>query len=474
VGDFNFPEIDWNTCHIPNSIGGRLFFNTVRKLLLSQHIDFPTRGRGTDTPHVLDLVLTDRPLVNTIERMAPIGKSDHCVILIKTNIGVEQEVRKQKLNFAKGDYDSFRLYMTNKLTEQERPDDDVDSAWEKLKLLIENGVNAYVPMIKIFQADTGGKQRNPLPESVRKQIKKKNRLWKKYIAGVVEEEVYKKQRNKVKTAVRRHARKQQNNVALEVKTNPKKFWSYVNAKTKVRDKIGELRTCGKDGQQTEAVTDQEKADALNCFFASVFTCEPDGPFEEMTYNKGIKYPMDDIEITVEEVKEKLDKLKVNKSPGPDMLHPRVLYELREEIVYPLVKIFNLSIKSKEIPSDWRNANITAIYKKGKKSDVGNYRPISLTCIVCKVMEAIIRDKITKHFTDNQIFTDRQFGFLKGRSTVTQLLRILDHWTDLLGTGGKVDVIYTDLEKAFDKVSHRRLLSKLRSYGLHTNVVDRVG
>jgi len=173
VGDFNFPEIDWDTRHMPNSTGGRLFFNTVRKLLLSQHIDFPTRGRGTDTPHVLDLVLTDRPLINTIERMAPIGKSDHCVLLIKTNIGVEQDVRKQKLNFAKGDYDSFRLYMMNKLTEQELPDDDVDSMWEKLKLLIENGVNACVPMIKTFQADIGGKQRNPLPESVRKQIKKK-------------------------------------------------------------------------------------------------------------------------------------------------------------------------------------------------------------------------------------------------------------------------------------------------------------
>ena len=66
-----------------------------------------------------------------------------------------------------------------------------------------------------------------------------------------------------------------------------------------------------------------------------------------------------------------------------------------------------------------------------------------------------------HFVDNS-----QFGFIKGRSANLQLLQILDNWTELLETGGKIDVIYTDLEKAFDKIPHKRLISKLSSYGLN--------
>ncbi len=275
----------------------------------------------------------------------------------------------------------------------------------------------------------------------------------------------------MRNAVRRHVRKQQNNVALEVRCNPKKFWAYVNSRTKTKDKIGELEIKRENGQQKLAVSDQDKAEALNSFFSSVFTQEPDEDFEAMVLHKAILQPMDDIKISLEEVKEKLKKINVNKSSGPDGIHPRILYELRDELAYPLVMLFNQSIRSEELPRDWLSANITAVYKKGKKSAVNNYRPISLTCILCKIMESIIRDKIMKYFLDNGLFTDRQFGFLGGRSTVVQLLQILDHWTELLEAGGRIDVIYTDLEKAFDKVPHRRLLSKLRTYGMHENAIS---
>ena len=81
-------------------------------------------------------------------------------------------------------------------------------------------------------------------------------------------------------------------------------------------------------------------------------------------------------------------------------------------------------------------------------------------MLCKVMESIVRDKVMDDFVKNKLFTNKQFGFLKGRSTVTQLLQILDDWTETLESGGRIDVIYTDFEEAFDKVSHNRLLNKL--------------
>jgi len=74
------------------------------------------------------------------------------------------------------------------------------------------------------------------------------------------------------------------------------------------------------------------------------------------------------------------------------------------------------------------------------------------------MESIIRQSITDHFIDNYVFSNKQFGFIEGRSTVMQLIKVMDMWTESLELGGQIDVVYTDLEKAFDKVSHKRLIN----------------
>ena len=86
------------------------------------------------------------------------------------------------------------------------------------------------------------------------------------------------------------------------------------------------------------------------------------------------------------------------------------------------------------------------------------------------MESIIRDTIMDFFFANIFFSNKQFGFIKGRSTVLQLLQILDDWTLTLDLGIQIDVIYTDFEKAFDKVPHQRLISKLQSYGLSIDLI----
>ena len=97
---------------------------------------------------------------------------------------------------------------------------------------------------------------------------------------------------------------------------------------------------------------------------------------------------------------------------------------------------------------------TAIFKKGEKKKPNNYRPVSLTSIPCKVMESIIRDQIMKHMKRNNLFSNKQFGFLDGRSTVLQLLIVLDKWTRTIDEGESIDCIYCDFKKAFDKVPHK--------------------
>ena len=148
-----------------------------------------------------------------------------------------------------------------------------------------------------------------------------------------------------------------------------------------------------------------------------------------------------------------------KSPGPDGIHPRVLNELADCISIPLSIIFNTSLTTGKLPKEWKQANISPIHKKGSKTLPQNYRPVSITSVVGKIMEEIIRDTITVHMKENELLSKCQFGFVKGRSTVLQLLKVLDIWTETLDNGGCIDVIYCDFMKAFDKVPHSKLIKK---------------
>ena len=112
----------------------------------------------------------------------------------------------------------------------------------------------------------------------------------------------------------------------------------------------------------------------------------------------------------------------------------------------------------------KTANGSSIKRKGDRSDLSNYRPISLTCAACKIIESIINDVATTYLLENNLLSNCQFGNVSGRSVQLQLLSLLSHLTDIRDSGHTIDVIYLDFKKAFDSVPHIRLLSKLHSYG----------
>ena len=168
----------------------------------------------------------------------------------------------------------------------------------------------------------------------------------------------------------------------------------------------------------------------------------------------------------------LGRLKPNKSPGGDGLHPRVHVELKNDMATPLRMIFTRSLHEGQLPPSWKEANVTPIYKKGKRHIPGNYRPVSLTSMAGKCMEWLIRDAIMTHMTENDLPSPKQHGFIQGRSCVTQLLAVglLDSWTLALDEGGNIDTIYLDFAKAFETVPHQRLLVKLRGYGIEGRIL----
>jgi hypothetical protein len=167
----------------------------------------------------------------------------------------------------------------------------------------------------------------------------------------------------------------------------------------------------------------------------------------------------------EEIKKLLLGLNTTKSPGPDKAHPKVLYELANVIDKPLFIIFKKSFETGIVPENWKVAIITALFKKGDKKLASNYRPVSLTSILCKLLEKLIRKRIIEHMDKFNLFSDKQFGFMGGRSTSLQLLKVLDKWTNVLDEGGVLNAVYMDFMKAFDKVPHTRLLVKMKAYGL---------
>ena len=144
--------------------------------------------------------------------------------------------------------------------------------------------------------------------------------------------------------------------------------------------------------------------------------------------------MKDLIITEKSVKKLLKNLNINKSPGMDGLHPRLLRELADVLAEPLCVIFDRSVKMQQIPNEWKKARISAIFKKGNKSLAGNYRPVSLTSVVCQQMEKSVREHIIDHMNINNLFTNKQYGFMSGRSTSLQLLAVLDKWTEALEAG----------------------------------------
>ena len=166
------------------------------------------------------------------------------------------------------------------------------------------------------------------------------------------------------------------------------------------------------------------------------------------------------------VSQLLSNIKVNKAPGPDNLQAHFLQEVAYEIAPILTVIFQASLDQGVLPSIWKTAAVVPIFKKGARSDPGNYRPVSLTCICCKILEHIVYSSITKHLQYHEVLCDGQHGFRQKQSCESQLITTINDFAKCLNEKGQCDVLLLDFRKAFDKVPHACLFQKPHHYGIH--------
>ena len=402
-------------------------------------------------------------MLEQLKYLAPVGSSHHS--LLKFDLCCYSKTDRPRVNkykYDRGNYESMRDTMATRNWEHEFHNKSTEQRWGILEKTIKKTCDKHIPMRKAGRQT--GLNMIPMWTNGRtmEAVKKKTEAYRLYREYRDEQHFieYRRASNKVKTEVRNAVREFEKQIAGEAKRNPKSFYRYERSKMKTKSTVGDLERL--DG--TMADTDVQKAEVLNSSFASVFTTEGEGDipqFERRTYNTELV----DLPITKEDIERILKTLDTSKSPGPDGLHPRPLAEMAAQLAEPFQALFSTSLEEGILPQGWKDGNVTPIFKKGKKHQPGNYRPVSLTSIPCRVMEKLVRNEIMEHLINNNLLSKFQHGFIKARSCTTQLLAVLDDWTDVIEHRENVDAIYLDYAKAFDTVPHKRLLAKLYGYGI---------
>ena len=400
VGDFNSKEINWGEMEVREnpSAWSEELMQMMMVNTMDQWVKETTRYRGDDEPSQLDLVFTKRPEAEpSIDYLSPMGKSDH--VLIEINIHKEElhtpneDHKKERRNYAKANFTGLRDFYKGidwrKLLENKGVQEKYQVFLSKYK----EGIEKYVPKYKIKK-----NKRAWFNAKCVEAKKKKEKAWRKMRKrwNETNREDYRTARNEYVKIRREEERNFEKDVVEKCKKEPKLFYKYVNGKIKHRDEITKLR---RNGEVYE--TAQEMAEIMNQSFKSVFTKETVfAPPEDGKQLKGI----DNITVEREEIKKLLEELNTRKAMGPDEINSWVLNECREGLEEPLWEIINSSLKEGKVPREWKRANIVPIYKGGNKMEPLNYRPVSLTSVVSKLCETIIKNRWTQHLKQENIIT----------------------------------------------------------------------
>jgi len=229
-----------------------------------------------------------------------------------------------------------------------------------------------------------------------KLVDRKHKLYKKYKS--TSHPAYAKAARDAQIEMRRAKRSFEKKLAKNIDSDRKSFYAYVRNRSRSKPQVGPLVN------EHNEVTAQsyDMAELFNQFFASVFTLEDTDniPSAEPLFRAGEDFKLLDIHVDEDLVRKKLDRLRSDKAPGADDISPRVLVELKDKITMPVTMIMKCSLDSGLVPDDWKAAYVTPVYKKDAKSNVSNYRPISLTSQLCKIFETIVRDAIVNHLDEH--------------------------------------------------------------------------
>ena len=308
-----------------------------------------------------------------------------------------------------------------------------------------------------------------LTPSLRKSMETRDRQTEKIAAKSPEMwSAYSKQRNKVTKEIRYSIQDYYKGLMEKNKGDPKKMWKTIN---RVLEKDAKSTTLSSIEINGKTLTkERDVLEALNCHFVSfgpklarsIETRPSDNCSQHVTpVNEEMLFKPVDKKYVMNAI----NQLKNGKASGPDKITITLVKDASEFIAHPLMLIYNSSLANGVFPDIWKLARVTPIYKSGPKTDVNNYRPISVISVFSRMLERLTHDQLFDFLKINKSITCNQAAFRKLYSTITSLISGTDFWYENIDHSNVNLTIFLDLKKAFDTVDHGILLKKLSAYGI---------
>ena len=453
----------------PNTIHGQRLINFCLRQNMCCLVDEPTRITSTSAT-VLDQIITNAPtFVKKVEVLPPVSTNDHCTVSAKLNFKIAKESAYTRLvwQYNKADDEGFRKALNETDFSTVFDSHDIDNCCLKWTERFLNIARSFIPnKIVTIRPNDSPWYSNALRLLKRKMnrmfniFKRTNnsRHWDKY--GLLRTE-YQQNLDEAEANYKKNL-----SFSLSNAKCSKKWWSTVKWLIgKGGDTSYPVLNCN-----NSAVTDnKEKACKFNDFFLSHSTIDttnatlPNDPLNQVQF--------DFISAKENEVADLLKCIDTSKATGPDNISPKMLKMAGNSIVASLTKLINMSLSTGSVPKSWKEANVIPLFKKGDRSDINNYRPVSILPTLSKILEKIVFKNLFNYLRDKNLLTPHQSGFRPGDSTVNQLSYLYHVFANALDNKKNLRIVFCDISKAFDRCWHKGILYKLRCLGVGGTMLE---
>lgn len=467
LGDFNLSDIAWTPSSDHAYFLPAFNLNNCNHTELSDLLNLSNLGQYNSIQNsfnnILDLVLCN-DVVSVFRCLDPLVEEDsyHPALICRPSFSHTNFLKptsRPTFFYDKGDYEAICCELNGQDWLSILSCGSVDEAVDVFNGILSNLRDKYIPS-KNVRSSLYPKWYSPALLKILKEKNKHHRKLKIY-NNVSDSNSFKILRERAKKVEHECYINYISNVEKSIRVNPKAFWSYIQSNRQHNSYPSSMSY-----MNTNITSGVHICNAFAEFFDSNYlpvtpqSSPLRSPNFELT-SSSVDIPT--IEIVASKILRLLKTLDCNKSAGPDGIHPHFITNCADSLVYPISFLFGRSIGEGVMPKIWKSATITPVHKKGSKREITNYRPISKLCVFAKIFEKLVHDQLYDALKHS--FLPQQHGFMRGRSTTTNLVTFTDSVTAGMDSGGQVDAVYTDYSKAFDRIDHTILLAKLYAAGI---------
>ena len=453
-GDFNLPMINWNNLSTPSNCA-----NIFLDYCISEGLEQLILETTTTNDSTIDLFLCNdiaSRILSGVKVLPPLTSTcDHSVIEFHMTVqcAKKNEQANSSYSYESGDYDSINYHLSkiDWLNIFNELNNDIQKIYDRFLEIIHGLIKQYVP-VKVCNNTI------KFPRVIKDLARRKRNLYRKSKKDKTFCKMYKDVSKEYDRKIDWWFEEKEKKIINSKKDSY--FYSYANKKLKSRPSIPPL--IDKNGLLVE--DDVEKADLFNVEFYSKFI-KDNGQSLQLQDRISQTNFIDLIKIDQRTIINAIKKIPAKSSFTPDGLPGIVVKKVGPTISFFLMLFFNISLSTSQVPHQWKEGYITPVYKKSSRNSASNYRPISLTSTLSRLLEKIICNILISHLSSHNLISSSQHGFLPHRSSSTQLLGALQDWINGYNNEKQTSAVYTDISKAFDTVSHPKLLEVIKSYGI---------